>query len=98
MKHRAPKFLAALSLFALAASSAPLAHAAEPSSGKNAVINAEGVIPQIATGGGSFYMDFQFVNSSALPATVTLTFFDSDDVPMGPCPTSKTASNPPPQP
>jgi hypothetical protein len=27
-------------------------------------------------------MDFQFVNSSALPATVTLTFFDSDGVPM----------------
>jgi hypothetical protein len=82
MKYSAPRLVAALSLLALTAGSTTLTYAAEPSSGKNAVINAEGVIPQIATGGGSFYMDFQFVNSSALPATVTLTFFDSDGVPM----------------
>ena len=77
-----PHFLA-LTLCALtfAVGSIGLLSAAEPKS-KAVVINAEGVIPQIATGGGSFFMDFQFVNSSVLPATVTLTFFDSDGVPM----------------
>jgi hypothetical protein len=58
-----------------------LLSAAEPPS-KEVVLEAEGVIPQIATGGGSFYMDFQFVNSSTQAATVTLAFFDSDGVPM----------------
>lgn len=55
--------------------------AAEPAS-KAIVINAEGVIPQIATGGGAYFMNFQFVNSSTNAATVTLSFFDSDGVPM----------------
>lgn len=71
----------ALCALTIAAGTSVLLSAAEPSS-KGAVIEAEGVIPQIATGGGSYFMDFQFVNASALPATVTLTFFDSDGVPM----------------
>ena len=81
MSFRTFRSMLAICALTFTAGSGWLLSAAEANS-KNAVINAEGVIPQIATGGGSFYMDFQFVNSSALSATVTLTFFDSDGVPM----------------
>jgi len=59
------------------------AFAAEPPA-KGGVVDPqpEGVIPQIATGGGAFFMSFQFVNASANPASVTVSFFDSDGVPI----------------
>jgi hypothetical protein len=55
--------------------------AAEPPSTEGAVV-LEGLIPQIASGGDAFYMEFSFLNSTAAPATVTLSFFDSAALPM----------------
>ena len=50
---------------------------------KNAfVLAGDTVIPQIANGGGSFFMTFQFVGITDRAATVTLTFFDGDGNPM----------------
>jgi len=40
------------------------------------------VIPQIATGGGTFFMSFQFISIATVPATVQVNFFDSAGLPM----------------
>jgi|GEM_PF-3377980 len=57
--------------------------AADRGDAKNAFILAgDEVIPQIATGGGSLFMTFQFVGITDSAATVTLSFFDGDGDPM----------------
>ncbi|MDA0205836.1 MAG: hypothetical protein O2795_10890 [Acidobacteria bacterium] len=56
------------------------AQAAEPAQKK--VRTVVGIIPQIATGGGSFFMDFQFVNNSEKFSSVHIEFFDSSGVQM----------------
>ena len=40
------------------------------------------IIPQIANGGNAFFMNFQMVNVTNTPATVTISFFGGDGMPM----------------
>jgi len=46
------------------------------------ILPGDSVIPQIATGGGSLFMTFQFVGITDTAATVTLSFFDGAGDPM----------------
>ena len=46
------------------------------------VVASNSVIPQIANGGGSFFMAFQLMNVTAAPATVTISFLDAQGNPM----------------
>ena len=46
------------------------------------VVASNSVIPEIANGGGSFFMAFQLMNVTAAPATVTVSFFDAQGDPM----------------
>ena len=76
MKQVVPHSLVLLLLLAVAG------WAAEPPTPEGGPPIPDGIIPQIATGGGAFFMDFQFVNASGNPASVTISFFDSDGMPM----------------
>ena len=50
---------------------------------KDAFLNfGDRVIPQIATGGGKFFMSFQFISIATVPSTVEVRFFDSAALPM----------------
>lgn len=46
------------------------------------VLAGDTVIPQIANGGNGFFMNFQMVNITNSPATVTISFFAGDGTPM----------------
>ncbi len=74
-----PQLLVATLLLAFAPSAVTAADRPAPEGGPPPLSD---VIPQIATGGGAFFMEFQFVNASASPASVTLSFFDGDALPM----------------
>ncbi len=66
-----------LSITVLLASALPGA-AADSAGAKNAfVLPGDTIIPQIANGGGSFFMTFEFMGITDSAATVTLAFFDS---------------------
>ncbi len=50
---------------------------------KDAFLNlGDRVIPQIATGGGTFFMSFQFISIATVPSTVQVDFFDGAGLPM----------------
>jgi len=56
---------------------------ADSAGAKNAfVLPGDTIIPQIANGGGSFFMTFEFMGITYSAATVTLSFFDSAGVAM----------------
>lgn len=46
------------------------------------VVASNSVIPQIANGGGRFFMAFQLMNVTGAPATVTISFLDGQGDPM----------------
>ena len=46
------------------------------------ILPGDSIIPQVATGGGNWFMTFQFVNLTLNSASVTLSFFDSSGNPM----------------
>jgi hypothetical protein len=64
--------------------SVPAAAADGPATGsKDAfVLAGDIIIPQIANGGNGFFMNFQMVNVTNTAATVTISFFGGDGMPM----------------
>ena len=70
------------SILGLAVSLASVTAFAQPVQ-KDAFFNpGDRVIPQIATGGGTFFMSFQFMSLFGQAASVEVAFFDSNGLPM----------------